>query len=72
MNIEGISQTHEQIKQRPIVCCLSNLRIRPAHVSQRLYLFVRNAVGMAGQSADKFEQQTFCRGDRGAVKIAVA
>src|SRR5262249_2764742 len=64
MDIESISDAHQHVEERPVVHRLSDLRLAPAPVAQALHLFVGNAVGMAGQGADKFQQQTFCGGDR--------
>jgi hypothetical protein len=71
MDIEGISNAHKHIEQRPVIHRLGDLRVGPAHVAQRLHLFVSNAICMPGQSADKFQQQALRGGYRRAVEVSI-
>jgi hypothetical protein len=54
MNIEGISNAHKHVEQRPIIHRLCDLRVSSPRVAQSLYLLVGNTVGVPGQSADEF------------------
>jgi hypothetical protein len=70
-DVEGIREAHEEVEERTVVDCLRDLRIRPSNIAQDLNLFIGDAVGMACQRADKFQQQPLCPGDRGAVQVAI-
>jgi hypothetical protein len=72
MDAESIGKAHEQVEKRPIVRGLSDLRVGPSHVAKRLHLFIGNAVGVAGQSADKFQQEPLRRTYRRTVQVTIA
>ena len=72
MDVEGVGKAHEKVEERAIIDGFGDLGVGPPRLAQSLDLLVRDAVGMAGERLDEFEEQALLRRHLGGVEVTIA
>src|ERR1700694_2608710 len=72
MDVEGIGEADEEVKERAVVDGLGDMRVGPAGLPKTLDLLVGYAICVPGQRLDEFQKQSVFRRQVGSVEVSVA
>jgi len=71
MDVEGVGKAHEEVEERTIVNGFGDLRVRPASLTQPLDLLVGDAIRVAGERFDEFQEKSVLRCEAGGVEVSI-